>query len=377
MGVVLLDQVKAMLQSVLGITNRNVAKAQEDAAKALEDATTAKTAVAGKMDANNPVATGSFSMGRSIRNEIGEGSHAAGFQTTASGGYSHAEGGNTTASGGYSHAEGGNTTASGYESHAEGVLTVAQGRASHAEGNSTKAYGDDSHAEGWKSVARASYSHAEGQSTTADGPNSHAEGLYSVSFSTSSHAEGLYTNAHGENQHVQGRYNVIDYHDRYAHIVGNGFYDVDKGREARSNAHTLDWDGNAWFAGDVYVGGSSQDEGEKLVRKSELDEAVSGAGGGDGTVYVDAEYDYSEVQTSATNAEIYAAVKAGKNVVCRLRCIGYDDAFVLLPLAYCESDLCSFSVQYMTPAGLGGTMLDEAYLYCQYGTWNIEKRTKA
>ena len=255
-------------------------------------------------------------MGRSIRNEIGEGSHAAGFQTTASGGYSHAEGGNTTAS--------------GYESHAEGVLTVAQGRASHAEGSSTKAYGDDSHAEGWKSVARASYSHAEGQSTTADGPNSHAEGLYSVSFSTSSHAEGLYTNAHGENQHVQGRYNVIDYHDRYAHIVGNGFYDVDKDREARSNAHTLDWDGNAWFAGDVYVGGSSQDEGEKLVKKSELDEAVSGAGGGSGVggdngglLYVSAtaQLTGNNVSLSHTYDAIMEAYNQGRDVVCR---INYD-----------------------------------------------------
>lgn len=31
----------------------------------------------------------------------------------------------------------------------------------------------------------------------------------------------------------------------YAHIVGNGV------NGARSNAYTLDWDGNAWFAGDV------------------------------------------------------------------------------------------------------------------------------
>lgn len=49
-------------------------------------------------------------------------------------------------------------------------------------------------------------------------------------------------------QHVQGKYNLIDSADTYAHIVGNGTY------SQRSNAHTLDWDGNAWFAGDVYVG---------------------------------------------------------------------------------------------------------------------------
>ena len=38
----------------------------------------------------------------------------------------------------------------------------------------------------------------------------------------------------------------------YAHVVGNGT------EEKRSNAHTLDWDGNAWFAGNVYVGGEHQ-----------------------------------------------------------------------------------------------------------------------
>lgn len=32
----------------------------------------------------------------------------------------------------------------------------------------------------------------------------------------------------------------------------------------RSNAHTLDWNGNAWFAGDIYTGstsGKNKDDG--------------------------------------------------------------------------------------------------------------------
>lgn len=32
----------------------------------------------------------------------------------------------------------------------------------------------------------------------------------------------------------------------HAHIVGNGTSDA-----KRSNAHTVDWEGNAWFAGTV------------------------------------------------------------------------------------------------------------------------------
>lgn len=45
---------------------------------------------------------------------------------------------------------------------------------------------------------------------------------------------------------MQGRYNLIDDNDTYAHIVGNG-----TAENARSNAHTLDWDGNAWYAGSL------------------------------------------------------------------------------------------------------------------------------
>lgn len=47
----------------------------------------------------------------------------------------------------------------------------------------------------------------------------------------------------------------MDNSNTYAHIVGNGTSDT-----ARSNAHTLDWSGNAWYAGSV--------EGTALILKS-------------------------------------------------------------------------------------------------------------
>ena len=60
----------------------------------------------------------------------------------------------------------------------------------------------------------------------------------------------------------------------YAHIVGNGESDT-----TRSNAHTLDWDGNAWYAGDVYVGsegGVNRDEGSKKLATEEfVEEAIT------------------------------------------------------------------------------------------------------
>lgn len=59
-------------------------------------------------------------------------------------------------------------------------------------------------------------------------------------------AMGNCTVANGTDQFVQGKYNVKDTGSKYAHIIGNGTSDT-----ARSNAHTVDWNGNAWFAGDI------------------------------------------------------------------------------------------------------------------------------
>ena len=166
--------------------------------------TTVAPMVGEKMDKNNPIGTGSFSMGRKPGSVIGTSSHAEGLSTTASGSYSHAEGSGTTASGSYSHAEGYNTTASG------------------------------------------NYSHAEGENTTASGENSHAEGLLTDAISSC--------------QHVQGKFNIRDDHETYAHIVGNGTNDL-----FRSNAHTLDWFGVPWFQGRPQFGGTAQDQGSQTV----------------------------------------------------------------------------------------------------------------
>lgn len=160
-----------------------------------------------------------------------------------------AEGNNTTASGDDSHAEGHSTTASGDYSHAEGFKTTAQNSCSHAEGNDTEASGPDSHAEGWKTIASGDHSHAEGWEATAQNICSHAEGRKTIASGDYSHAEGYNTITSGENQHVQGKWNIAD--TTSAHIVGNGEYNN------RSNAHTLDWEGNAWFAGNIKIGGTS------------------------------------------------------------------------------------------------------------------------
>lgn len=154
--------------------------------------------------------------------------------------------------------QGKETVASGQASHAEGYQTTASGDNSHAEGYGTKASGFAAHAEGAHTVASNIYSHAEGIDTKATGPYSHAEGESTVASST--------------DQHVQGRRNIKDENDKYAHIVGNG------NSTKASNAYTLDWEGNAWFAGDVYVhstSGTNKDDGSvRLVTEDQLTSCV-------------------------------------------------------------------------------------------------------
>lgn len=100
-------------------------------------------------------------------------------------------------------------------------------------------------------------------SNIAGGDYSAAFGYKTKAIGDSSFAEGQNTIAGSYIQHVQGIYNIKDTNDEYAHIVGNG-----RNEANRSNAHTLDWSGNGWFSGDVYVGsisGTNRDEGSKKL----------------------------------------------------------------------------------------------------------------
>lgn len=133
------------------------------------------------------------------------------------------------------------------------------GQYAQAFGSGTIASGEYSHAEGYNTTASKSKSHAEGYDAKASGEISHAEGSYTTASGIISHAEGWGTVASGEYQHVQGKNNISD--TTSAHIIGNGTGSEDVNR---SNAHTIDWNGNAWFAGDIYTGstsGKNKDDG--------------------------------------------------------------------------------------------------------------------
>lgn len=247
-------------------------------------------------------------------------SHAEGYYTKANGYYSHAEGRDSETYGDWSHAEGYSAKAYNRASHAEGYRTISAGSYSHAEGEGDNTsytvvltstedptiisyqalsyplhflggvfiYSSDAHSghptpckiievntqEQTFKVESAPYhtfsnervniyqygafgrdSHAEGYNTLASGDYSHAEGSLTKALGYDSHAEGVYTIANADSQHVQGKYNINDEEKIYAHILGNGV-SVD----ARSNAFTVDWDGNGWFSGNLKIGGINQND---------------------------------------------------------------------------------------------------------------------
>lgn len=159
-----------------------------------------------------------------------------------------------------------NNVANNDFSTALGVNTSATAPATLAHGGRCVASASYSHAEGYGAESSGMYSHAEGIMTLTTGQGAHAEGFYTVASGLRSHAEGSYTLASSQYQHVEGKFNVEDKDNKYAHIVGNG-----TSKTARKNAYTLDWSGNAWFAGKVTQEGTPTDN-KDLVNKKYVDD---------------------------------------------------------------------------------------------------------
>ena len=144
------------------------------------------------------------------------------------------------------------------------------GNYSTAEGKDCLATQDYAHAEGFMTQATDESAHAEGDETVASGARAHAEGLETIASGSNSHAEGLKTKASSANQHVSGQYNVEDTLDTYAEIIGNGTAD-----NARSNARTLDWNGNETIAGDLYFNGGASPLSAQLAAKADPPSAIT------------------------------------------------------------------------------------------------------
>ena len=170
-----------------------------------------------------------------------------------------------------------------------------------AEGYSNYIYNANSHAEGAENYAglkntHSWYGHVEGRKNIVIGMGAHAEGNGvgvtaasvdgNIALGDGSHVEGRGTIAAGRSQHVFGEYNIIDTtshmlypgfnmttgelveltgssNDTYVEIVGNG-----SSSSSRSNARTLDWNGNEVLAGNLTINynGNTIDVGATLAQ---------------------------------------------------------------------------------------------------------------
>lgn len=258
----------------------------------------------------------------------------------------------TTASGSSSFAAGSGTVASGASSVAVGGLSIASGNGAFAGGRKassidypTTASGDESFAFGISTRATANRAVAFGQATHASGSRSFAMGNFSEAKGAVSTAIGSYVVAEGDSSFVVGKYNVQDEtngvaDNNYAVIVGNGTAD-----NARSNAMTVDWDGNVVAAGKMTVG-TAPSANMDVATKAYVDVAAA-------PEIFWATYDVT------TNAEIDAACQAGK-VVC---CLRNSRVYIL---AYCVSST-KHTFAATTPTQVWG-------LHCENNVWSTENR---
>lgn len=99
---------------------------------------------------------------------------------------------------------------------------------------------------------------ASGQNTKALGSRSFAEGEGTEASGYTSHAAGVGTIANHKSQCVFGEFNVADTSTSETTARGNYVEIVGKGtaNNARSNARTLDWNGNEVLAGGLKINGN-------------------------------------------------------------------------------------------------------------------------
>ena len=180
----------------------------------------------------------------------GKNAKASNTQAFAIGNATEAYGSSSFAGGSGTKATASQAIATGNGSEATGVNSFAHGIRAKSTGNTSFAIGEDTEAGGYYAIASGYKTKALGTCTMAGGRDTEVKAeAYAAT------AIGRGTIANSRYQFVRGQYNKPDepdpnksYIGQYAEIVGNGT------ASAPENIYTLDWDGNGWFGGDVYVG---------------------------------------------------------------------------------------------------------------------------
>lgn len=122
---------------------------------------------------------------------------------------------------------------------------------------------------GTNSVAVGTLVLAEGDSAFAEGYGASAAGMYS-------HAAGHGTRANHKAQFVFGKFNIPDDNASAATEIGNYVEIVGNGSDSnsKSNARTLDWNGNEWLAGNLQFKSNSASY-NTILQPSDLSSATA------------------------------------------------------------------------------------------------------
>ena len=121
---------------------------------------------------------------------------------------------------------------------------------------------------GCANYAESYFGSQDGCGGTLTGKYGRTSGAYNVARGYACEARGRYTiadgshgNVSGKPQETFGQFNVPDDTQKYMAIGGNG-----TDNEHRSNAYMLDYDGNAYFSGNVKIGGTPSDDNDAATK---------------------------------------------------------------------------------------------------------------
>lgn len=200
-----------------------------------------------------------------IKHHIGAFSTTIGFDNIAEGIFSFASGYQVSALGHLTAAIGDTIEVRGLHSYGIGDDIAIKGDYNIAQGSSFNIVGNYNYAEGYSNSIKGSYNHIEGvnnnyagtySSIASSGSYNHQEGRYTTIYTTEDgvgsyiHLQNLGTIGCASAQTAIGRYNqLLDLYDQskpygdYALYIGNG-----TSSSARSNALTVDWNGNVNIA---------------------------------------------------------------------------------------------------------------------------------
>lgn len=275
----------------------------------------AKTAIQNMLNVSsktNPIFTGSISLGRKANSTIGTNSIAIGTDTIASGTNSSAFGNSSQAIAAGAYAIGNGTKANGEYSYAMGYASIADGDYSIVTGHQNITYDTGGQAHGIYSIAFSPYAYANGFHNQADGIFSYAIGIDSSAVGIGSFAAGI-SNVYdevGEDWEASKSYSVgdivyyeesedkwityrcitansdatfdsskwsKDYYGHYIESIGNGQFDLETWTNTSvSNARALDWNGNEYLNGDLYVRcNANSTGGTKVATISEIPTVTS------------------------------------------------------------------------------------------------------